>query len=950
MVCYKTLFGILVMLRIISAQSDLETVDSVVGQSVELPCNVTTLEEGDTLDILAWYRNGSSSSFYSSRDFRTEDGGSTKSGRYQLVRANDTVMLRISSVTPADAGLYMCHVDFSASPSLKTYVQLEVIDPPQLLWMVHENGTKIAIASNGANESKNIGPYFVGDTVHLFCISFGGNPQPSLSWWIEKRLLKESSTPLSQERMRSDVMYGPLEREDHGLVLTCYAANNRRIKPLAIDVTINMYLPPALVRLRQPSNDLSTTAQVRAGAPLDLQCRVLGARPPPPIEWRIDDRQLSTIIQNITTESSQRLLVSEIQLRLGPENDESRVTCCAEMYARDDDTKYLCAQPLHIVVLYPPSVQIVVENELLNNTMAVVKGSDVIMNCSYQANPNVHRLMWYHQDDVFAKYTSSEVTPTLVVSNVTEELAGEYACEATNAEGTAYSEPVLIDVTYPAVCLEKGITEYGLGEDEFLNITCQVNGNPAPSAYRWVLANSSVNAVTLHTVAQETLETDEPTLLYQRPSGIPYSTVFCWGLNGVSSSGLSHTPCIYLITDETIPKPPYDCVATRNAYKDIVVTCAKGYDGGLPQKFNFAIISSSDNKKSIVSISNVEPKFLVPEPNEEYFKFIITAENDKGESGEVEIDKKDIIDEIPDLEGLPKSAVANITTLTLALCGGVLLVALIACGLVLCAHERSSRHDIPHDRSDPPLCAYNTEESNCDTFHGSDDGSECNVRRTESFRRAVSRYPSRNFDVRRTSSFHSARYMNDMAEHNEPKFDTFRHSPNCRVHSLQNISRKRDMDALCDHLVMQIPPEVNYNVARPMNTFYTMPRKMRQKLAKELSDETSEITQTSDGFSLPPPPDEYGSYRAGPRIRDMPTKPSPTYSTLRKSLAKEARAQPNQQYNNVILSPLNTVGLPTTSAAHNSVYSYPDDDSRAQKTTGLLNTFHSQSSAKESGI
>lgn len=124
-----------------------------------------------------------------------------------------------------------------------------------------------------------------------------------------------------------------------------------------------------------------------------------------------------------------------------------------------------------------------------------------------------------------------------------------------------------------------------------------------------------------------------------------------------------------------------------------------------------------------------------------------------------------------------------------------------------------------------------------------------------------------------------------------------------------------------------------------MNTFYTMPRKMRQKLAKELSDETSEITQTSDGFSLPPPPDEYGTYRAGTRIKDMPTKTTPTYTTVvKKNSLKEAAKNP---YNNV-MSPMNTVGLPTVSGAHNSVYSYPDDDQRGTQVS--TNPFDEDSS------
>ncbi|KAL0842020.1 hypothetical protein ABMA28_014236 [Loxostege sticticalis] len=932
-----------------SANNNVEIVEAVVGQSAELPCNVTAEIEGDKLNIIAWYKSGSSTAFYS-RDFRQDGKAGGSTGRYRLLRSGteDGDVLQISSVRPADAGTYTCHVDFESSPSLKTVVQVTVIDPPQRLWVIHENGTRLATASAGSNTSRSIGPYYVGDTVHLFCVAFGGKPQPSLSWWAGKRLLKESSTPLSEQRVRSDVMYGPLEREDHGLALSCLAGNNNTTRPLSIDLIVDMHLSPMLVSVRSSSNK-NGAARVRADEPLDVQCRVLGARPPPPIEWRLNDGRLSNLEQNITTDVSQRLMVSEVQLTLGPEYDESQLTCCVPMYQRGGDEQFLCAQAFPITVRYKPIVQIVVPNDLNNNTMAVVKGSDVVMNCTYDANPDARVLVWYFQDDILVKHTDSDVTPTLTLSKVSDEHAGEYGCEVGNEEGTTYSgESVVIDVTYPAFCEDTDVVEYGLREDEYLNITCNVKGNPEPTQYRWVLVNDSVTVNTIRNTSQTTLETEEPTLLYQRPSGTPFTTVFCWGLNGVPSSGLPHTPCISLITDETPPRPPTDCVATRVESRDITITCEKGYDGGLPQHFKFVVkpIDKEKHHDDILSITKIEPTFIIQQPTEEKYKFVIVAINDKGESSEVEIAMEDIVDENPEIS--PKSAITNITTLALALCGGVALVALAACGLVLCAHERGERLDLPHALDHPPLCAYNTEESNCDTYHGSEDGSECNVRRTESFRRAVSRYPSRNFDVRRTSSFHSARYMNDMAEQEAAKCsDMLRHNAGCRVHSLQNINKKRDMDTLCDHLVMHLPTEVNYNVPRPMNTFYTMPRKMRHKLAKELSDETSEITQTSDGFSLPPPPDEYGTYRAGTRIKDMPTKTTPTYTTVvKKNSGKEPK-----NYNNVIISPMNTVGLPTVSGAHNSVYSYPDDDQRGlQSTTGILTTFQSHASGKESGL
>lgn len=42
------------------------------------------------------------------------------------------------------------------------------------MWVVHENGSRVATASAGRNASRELGPYYVGDTVHLFCVAYGG--------------------------------------------------------------------------------------------------------------------------------------------------------------------------------------------------------------------------------------------------------------------------------------------------------------------------------------------------------------------------------------------------------------------------------------------------------------------------------------------------------------------------------------------------------------------------------------------------------------------------------------------------------------------------------------------------------------------------------------------------------------------------------------------------------
>ncbi|CAH2074049.1 unnamed protein product, partial [Iphiclides podalirius] len=916
------------LLKSLNAQEEIITVEAVMGHSAELPCNVTAENDGDLLKILAWYRDGSATAFYS-RDLRG-DGNNVPSpnGRYKLITSSEEGVdkLQILAVRPSDAGQYYCFADFESSPTQKTYLRLEVIEPPQRLWVIHENGTRVTTASAGSNNSRNVGPYYVGDTVHLFCVVFGGKPLASLSWWAGQRLLKNNSTPLSEQRVRSDLMYGPLRREDHGLVLTCFAKNNEKTPPLSIDITIDMHLPPELVSVRVAGDETGALAsgRVRAGKPLALQCRVFGARPPPAIVWRLNSSQLHNLEQNITMEPSQRLVASEIHLSITPDYDEARVTCCAPANVRGME-QYVCAQGLPLTVLYPPQLQIAVEGELENNTLTAVKGTNVTINCNYEANPSVYQVTWFHGDDlVNQNYDHDEATikPTLELTELTEADAGEYVCAATNNEGSAYSEPIAIDVTYPAYCVDETMSEYGVAENDCVNITCNVKANPEPTSYRWAFISETMDVKQVRNNQTFNVETDEPTLMYKRPNDTSYTLIHCWGLNNVVGSGLPQTKCSFLVTDETVPRPPSNCVAVKSELNDITVTCEKGHDGGLQQKFKFNV-TSLDSDEQIVSIINQEPKFMIQEPKEKNYKFVIVAFNAKGESNIVEIETDSIVNES---EGVAEtvSAVTNITTLALALFGGVLLLALVACGLVLCAHERGSRLDLPRAHSDPPLCAYSTEDTNCETYHDSDEGSDCNVRRTDSFRRAMARYPSKSYDVKRTGSFHSARYMHESHEPEVHKCnEALRHSGGCKMHSLQNINRRRDMDVLCDHLVMHLPPETSYNVSKPMNTFYTMPRKMRQKMAKELSDETSEITQTSDGFSLPPPPDEFGTYRAATKIKDIPTKSTPTYTTI---VRKNSSGKELAKQQSATMSPLNTVGLPTISGTQNSLYTYPDYD------------------------
>ena len=48
------------------------------------------------------------------------------------------------------------------------------------------------------------------------------------------------------------------------------------------------------------ANEDEQGAAVKAGEVIRLQCRVLGARPAPAILWKIDDKQLFNLEQNVS--------------------------------------------------------------------------------------------------------------------------------------------------------------------------------------------------------------------------------------------------------------------------------------------------------------------------------------------------------------------------------------------------------------------------------------------------------------------------------------------------------------------------------------------------------------------------------------------------------------------------------------------------------------------------
>ena len=85
-----------------------------------------------------------------------------------------------------------------------------------------------------------LGPYNLGDTVKLRCVSLGGRPLPKVTWWRDHALLDASDRRLGSFKTENELVLKDLKREDLHSILTCQATNNNFSVPVSTSVKLDM--------------------------------------------------------------------------------------------------------------------------------------------------------------------------------------------------------------------------------------------------------------------------------------------------------------------------------------------------------------------------------------------------------------------------------------------------------------------------------------------------------------------------------------------------------------------------------------------------------------------------------------------------------------------------------------------------------------------------------------
>ncbi|KAB0805658.1 hypothetical protein PPYR_02628 [Photinus pyralis] len=669
--CSKTCF----------AELDIDTgkmvysVETVLGTSVNLPCDITPPEAKDKMHILIWYKDKVPIYTFDSRGKKLEQGKhwsiESLSDRTGFKFQDDVAKLSLSNARESDEGSYQCRVDFRRSPTRNVLVNVTVIIPPEKVIILNEKGVQIP--------HYILGPYNEGETINITCVATGGRPLPKVTWWQENALLDGSYDYLSERKVQNVLHIKRLERKDLHTVFTCQASNNNLIAPISSSVTLDMNLRPLWVKLLGKNKPLS------ADNTYELSCQVVGSRPSPTITWWKGGVQITDTRETTSPDSNATTSV----LTFTP--------------SADDGGKYLSCKGQQSLILssaiedgwrleiyHVPVVTLELGSNL--NALTIREGSDVYFECNIKSNPWVYKVSWRHNGQMLYNNGASGTivsNQSLVLQSISKARAGSYTCIGSNREGDGESNVVKLDVKFAPICKSGQQRVYNVARHEGVSINCEVEANPTNTQFVWKFNNSDNQALVLD-MPQSLITTNKTTskLFYTPMTEHDYGTLLCKGVNNI---GIQKEPCVFYINPAGKPDPLSNCTVVNQTGDSVQVACVEGFNGGLQQTFVLEVYDFYLDKL-ISNISSNRPEFFAGGlKSGRKLNLIIYASNKKGRSELRSV-------QTATLKSLEEfTAIANpfqqLTPILGALIGLVLTLILIATVIVIIIRVRGGEED-----------------------------------------------------------------------------------------------------------------------------------------------------------------------------------------------------------------------------------------------------------------
>ncbi|XP_013377196.1 PREDICTED: hemicentin-1 isoform X3 [Chinchilla lanigera] len=361
-------------------------------------------------------------------------------------------MLQILEAQITDIGRYVCVAENTAG-SAKKYFNLNVHVPPSIIGPNPENLTVV-----------------VNNFISLTC-EVSGFPPPDLSWLKNEQPIKPNTNALIVPGGRTlQIIRAKIS---DGGEYTCIAINQAGEKRKKVSLTV--YVPPSI---KDHDSESLSVVNVREGTLVSLECES-NAVPPPVITWYKNGR--------IITESTHVEILADgqmLHIKKAEVSDTGQYVCRAINVAGRDDKNF------HLNVYVPPSIE-GPEGEVVVETIS----NPVTLTCDATGIPPP-MITWLKNHKPIENSDSLEVHilsggSKLQIARSQLSDGGNYTCIASNIEGKAQKNYILLIQVPPSVAGAEIPSDVGVLLGENVELICNANGIPAP-AIQWLRNGKSI--------------------------------------------------------------------------------------------------------------------------------------------------------------------------------------------------------------------------------------------------------------------------------------------------------------------------------------------------------------------------------------------------------------------------------------------------------------------------
>nr|XP_040569184.1 nephrin-like [Lepeophtheirus salmonis] len=613
----------------------IKRVTTVEGGRVDLPCDITTPAIGDSVYLVLWYRKDSGTPIYSYDSRQTTEKiiqdvperpdlwsePSAFGDRAHFRVSSNPATLSVTDVHRLDAGTYTCRVDFRQSPTIYHHITLDIIVPPQQPLILDDRGREV-------KGTMGIGPFREGDSLTLECHVPGGEPLPSVLWYMDDVLMDDTFQQTYEGTVKNGLTIRKLERKHTESLLRCLASNNNITRPKESHVQLKMFFPPQGVKIQGPLQPYTS------GRVYYISCVVWGSNPPANIKWYRGIKGLSDLVPlssyNQTVTHSGNVSLSWIKYLPLPSHQRDLLICRGSNQELMGHQQFV--EDFHrLEIFYAPNVMLTLGRMV--NPKDLEEGDDVYFSCNIDANPAAYKLTWRHNGEEVTQDINKGIiiaNQSLVLQRIRRDQAGSYSCEASNVEGDEVSSPVAISIMYRPVCVKDQKTIYGVSEHETAHISCKVDAHPQAESFSWSF-NTSSGGMNLPRNSF-TNKGSGSLLSYTPQTQMDYGTVLCWAENMV---GMQLLPCIYHVIPASQPDPPRNCSVVNQTHDSLEVDCEAGFSSGLKQEFHMEVFraKSRPEHQLLINITAKTPKLVARGlPQGQALFLRVYASNAKGRS------------------------------------------------------------------------------------------------------------------------------------------------------------------------------------------------------------------------------------------------------------------------------------------------------------------------------